>query len=154
VAAAEILRRSLTKRGWMSEDTHRDLFAISRLTPGTNLLAYCTAVGWRLHGVSGAVVALVASSVPSAAMCVLAYVAYEQLTASPLLSSLVLVGMTVAILLLGSSAWHLATPVLAEQTPRRAAVLVSLAVIATLVGVSPMVVLLTCGAVGGAWPRR
>jgi chromate transporter len=34
------------------------------LTPGTNLLAFCTGIGWLLRGLSGALIALLAASVP------------------------------------------------------------------------------------------
>jgi chromate transporter len=147
---AEVLRRSLTKRGWITNDTHRDLFAVSRLTPGTNLLAYCTAIGWHVRGIDGAIVALVASSVPSALACVLAYLAFERLNASPIFSNVVLLGMTAAALLLGSSAWHLAKPAL-NQRPRTRAFL---AAGMTSAGISPALVLLACGIGGAAWTRQ
>ena len=34
------------KRRWISELQFDVAFALSRLTPGTNLLAFCTAAGW------------------------------------------------------------------------------------------------------------
>ncbi len=33
-------------------------FALGRLTPGTNLLAFSTGVGWLLRGMAGAVASL------------------------------------------------------------------------------------------------
>jgi hypothetical protein len=35
-------------------------YALSRLTPGTNLLAFCTAVGWLILRLPGALLALAA----------------------------------------------------------------------------------------------
>jgi chromate transporter len=57
-------RELLDKRRWLSLDDFTLCFALARLTPGTNLLAFCTGVAWLLRGMSGAVVALLASSIP------------------------------------------------------------------------------------------
>jgi chromate transporter len=56
----------LQKRQWLNDDRFTLCYALGRLTPGTNLLAFCTGVGWLLHGLSGAIVALLASSIPCA----------------------------------------------------------------------------------------
>lgn len=128
------------------------MFAVSRLTPGTNLLAYCTAVGLTTRGPAGALMALIAASVPSSVMCVIATIVYERLAASPALSMLVLIGMTVAVLLLCSSAWHLAKPLLLDATTRKRAVVIAVVAAAmTLAGLSPIVVLLGAGALGAMW---
>ena len=149
---AEAIRRSFARRGWMTDDEHRRLFAVSRLTPGTNLLAYCTAVGLTTRGPGGAFTSLIAASVPSSVMCVIATLIYERLAASPTLSLVVLIGMTMAVLLLCSSAWHLAKPLLLNAATRQRAVVITLVAAAmTLAGISPIVVLLGAAALGAAW---
>src|SRR4051812_47757529 len=65
IAAMELLRRTFAARGWMDLPTHSLVVAVSRLTPGTNILAYCTAAGWRLRGWRGSATGLAAASVPS-----------------------------------------------------------------------------------------
>lgn len=109
-ATSEVLRRSLTKRGWITDDEHRHLYAISRLTPDTNLLAYCPGVGSTTRGTAGALVALLASSLPATIVSLGARGAYEFLEDSPLFSGVVLIAMSIAVALLASSAWHLARP--------------------------------------------
>jgi chromate transport protein ChrA len=52
------------KRHWVSEEQFALSFALGRLTPGTNVLAFCVGIGWMLRRWSGAVVALLASSIP------------------------------------------------------------------------------------------
>jgi chromate transporter len=54
----------VSKRRWVSEEQFALSFSLGRLTPGTNLLAFCTGIGWMLRSWSGAVVALLAASVP------------------------------------------------------------------------------------------
>src|SRR5262245_32476101 len=68
LASMELLRRSLGSRGWLTDEGHALFVAISRLTPGTNILAYCVALGWQLAEWPGALAALAAASVPSAVL--------------------------------------------------------------------------------------
>lgn len=61
-------REIVERRKWLPEERFQLSFAISRLTPGTNLLAFEACIGYLLRRIPGAVVALVAGSVPCAAM--------------------------------------------------------------------------------------
>ncbi len=54
------------RRRWLDEHPFQFSYALSRLTPGTNLLAFDAAIGWLLRGWRGAFVALIAGSVPAA----------------------------------------------------------------------------------------
>jgi chromate transporter len=151
-ATIEVLRRSLTRRGWMTDADHQSLFAASRVTPGTNLLAYCTAAGWRVRRGSGAVVALLAASVPCAIMAVIAIALYDRLEASPTFAIVVTLGMTVALILLGLGAWQLGRPQLTRAKAARSIVIVVLAVALGAVGVTPIWVLLIAAVIGALWP--
>src|ERR1700676_3996629 len=61
---AVLHREILDKRRWVSPENFALCFALARLTPGTNLLAFCTGIGWLLRGMSGAVIALLTASIP------------------------------------------------------------------------------------------
>ena len=74
---AELERELIERRQWVSHDQSRLSYALSRITPGTNLLAYCTAVGWFLRGVSGAITTLLAASVPCSVLAVFVTALYE-----------------------------------------------------------------------------
>jgi chromate transporter len=63
---ATMHRELVVKRKWLTEDQFTLSFALGRVTPGTNLLAFCTGFGWIIRGLAGAVVALLASSIPCA----------------------------------------------------------------------------------------
>ncbi len=69
---AVLHREVLEKRRWLTSDQFALSFALARLTPGTNLLAFATGVGWLLRSFPGAVVALLAGSIPCALMVVIA----------------------------------------------------------------------------------
>jgi chromate transporter len=62
--AATMHRELVEKRHWLTEEQFTLSFALGRITSGTNLLAFCTGFGWALRGLSGAIVALLASSIP------------------------------------------------------------------------------------------
>ena len=68
---AVLHREMVSKRKWISEEMFALCYALSRVTPGTNLLAFETGVGWIVRGWAGAIVSLVAGSVPCFAMAVL-----------------------------------------------------------------------------------
>lgn len=59
-------RELVENRRWLSQDKFDLAFALSRVTPGTNVLAFCAAVGSQLRGWIGAIAAVLAISVPSA----------------------------------------------------------------------------------------
>jgi chromate transporter len=69
---AVLHRKLLDKRRWISNDNFSLCFALARLTPGTNLLAFCTGVGWLLRSTLGAMTALLAASIPCTIIVALA----------------------------------------------------------------------------------
>jgi chromate transporter len=71
-------RELLERRRWIDSETFALCFALSRITPGTNLLAFCTGVGWTLRRAPGAWTALLASSIPCALIVILATAVFSQ----------------------------------------------------------------------------
>lgn len=76
----------VSKRSWISEDDFGLCYALSRVTPGTNLLAFETGVGWIVRGWLGAIISLVAGSLPCSAMAVLVTFAYESFSQNVLVA--------------------------------------------------------------------
>jgi chromate transporter len=62
--SAVIHGQVVTRRHWVNDQQFTLCFALGRLTPGTNVLAFCTGIGWVLRGLPGALVALLAASIP------------------------------------------------------------------------------------------
>jgi len=153
-ATIEVLRRAFTRRGWMTAADHQQLFAASRVTPGTNLLAYCTAAGWQARGFSGAIVALLAASLPCTAIATVAMMLYDRLETSPTFAIVVTAGMTVALTLLAFGAWCLAKPHLTRRNATHAVAVVTLALVLAVLRVSPIWILLAAAALGALWPSR
>lgn len=63
-------QRELVRRGWLSPEQFGLSYALARLTPGTNMLAFCAAAGWYALGVAGSVAGVVAATVPSSVLVV------------------------------------------------------------------------------------
>ncbi|MCL6505869.1 MAG: chromate transporter [Bryobacteraceae bacterium] len=64
-------RELVVRNGWLHPQQYTLAFALARITPGTNLLAFCAGVGWQLLGWRGALAMVLAPTVPSAALAVL-----------------------------------------------------------------------------------
>lgn len=152
VATIEVLRRGLVRRGWLADSDHQQLFAAARVTPGTNLLAYCTAAGWHVRRTLGAIVALLAASVPCTAIAVAVTILYDRLEASPTFTIVVTLGMTVALTMVAAGAWQLARPQLNRAMAVRSAVILGLVAICFSAGVSPIWTLVAAATVGVLWP--
>lgn len=70
-------RELVEQRRWLSSEKFDLAFALSRVTPGTNLLAFCAAIGAQLMGFTGAMAAVLAVTVPSAILAVLFIYGFE-----------------------------------------------------------------------------
>jgi chromate transporter len=70
VTMAMLGRELVDSRRWITSEDYALAFALARVTPGTNVIAFCAAAGWLVSGVAGAIAAVFASSAPSAAIAV------------------------------------------------------------------------------------
>ncbi len=60
-----LMRRSYTERlGWLSEDEMLDVAAISQTAPGASAVNAAVLTGYKLHGMSGAAVAVIGTLIP------------------------------------------------------------------------------------------
>src|SRR5262245_34263123 len=85
IATMTWLRDGLIATGSVTAGEFDRAFAVSRLTPGTNLLAFHTAIGYYVGRWRGALSCLtVATVLPSALIAVLSFL-YLEYAASPLL---------------------------------------------------------------------
>ena len=148
----ELMRRSFGARGWMSGATHALIIAVSRLTPGTNVLAYCTAIGWRLRGWRGAAVALAAASVPSSIIIFALSAALVRLVRYPAVQAGLALGMLVACALVFSAAWHLLLPYLRGHARLRVLATIAAALALFASGMTPVRILLLAAAAGFVLP--
>ena len=154
MASIELIRRSFEKRGWLDEAQHALLVAVSRFTPGTNLLAYCVGLGWLVHRGAGAALALAGASIPGAIAVTVFSAVVARLVDWPMIRAGLAAATLVAAALVLSSAWALMRPYLFGS---RRIWAVSFAVAAAALfasGISPIRVLLIAAVFGALSPPR
>ena len=152
-ATIAVLRGQLVDRHAWLDATGFDLgYALSRLTPGTNLLAFCTAAGWTVRRWPGALIALLAASLPCSILTVLVTAFYGELQASALFAAALRGALAAAVAIMLSTAWVFAEPH-ARAVPRKALAIAPAAAARSLgLHLSPVEILLLAALAGAAWP--
>jgi chromate transport protein ChrA len=151
LASMELLRRTFIANGSIDDAGNAGLVAVSRLTPGTNILAYAVGLGWMLQRWAGALVSVVAASLPaSVAICVLT-VALVQIQDYPVVRILLAIGVLVATLLVFASAGSLLRPYVRRSARLRSAIVAAFATALLLADVTPVRILLLSAVLGAAF---
>lgn len=139
------------KHGWLPRPRFRLAYALSRLTPGTNVFAFCTALGWQMRGFAGALIALAGASLPCSAVTVAITILLEWWRDDPRAAVAIQVAAAVAIGLVAASCWPLLRPHLRGSSWVRTAALLAGAIALQVLDVPPLRVLLAAGVVGALW---
>ncbi len=146
----ELLRRTFTANGSLDDAGNAGLVAVSRLTPGTNVLAYCVALGWSLQRWAGALAALVAASLPASLVVCALTVALVRLQEYPVVRMLLAIGVLVATVLVLSSAASLLRPYVRRSALLRASIVALVATAMLIADVTPVRILLLSAVLGAA----
>lgn len=151
-AAAASLRHDLVKDDRLEAHDVDAAYAVSRVTPGTNLLALYAVLGHRLGGWPLAVQAVAIGALVPAVIAVLIAFLYTEYS-SPLVTALMNGARAGGVAVFLGAAVRLAKP----QLNANARIGTMFAVVAFLAAwylpVSPFVVLLLAGASGALWLR-
>lgn len=139
------------ERRWLGLAPFRLAFALSRLTPGTNMFAFCTGLGWQLRGSAGAVVALIGSSAPCSIVTIVITILLEAWQNHPTAAWVIRVAAALSIGLITASCWPLIRPHMRWNSWVRTMVLLAGALLLQLADVPPIRVLLAAAIVGSLW---
>jgi len=144
-ALPEMHRVAVDVQHWLTDKQFADVFAISQLSPGPNVLIV-TLIGYTVAGVTGALVATLAMCLPTALM---AYGVSRILTKSshsrwPAIIQSALVPLSIG--LMGASGYILARA--SDHTWVAAAVTIGAAVLAATTKLNPFWMLLAGGCLG------
>jgi chromate transporter len=103
-------RELVDTRRWISAEKFDLAFALARVTPGTNLIAFCAAIGALICGTAGAVAAVVALTAPSSALAVLIMQGFETFQGNRI--AMAAIGGTVAAVagMMWATIWVLLRP--------------------------------------------
>ena len=107
-----LLQRELIARQWITREDFALAYSLARVTPGTNVLAFCAATAGRVLGLAGALAAVLAVTAPSAILAVLLTRGFETWRTHPL--AMAAIGGTVAAVsgMMWASVWSLIKPYL------------------------------------------
>ena len=144
-----------TKRAWISRDQFHLCYGLSRATPGTNLLAFCTAVGWLARGWVGAFIALLAASLPCSLLAIAVTAAFEIWTRNAWVKVALHGALAAAIGIIFYTCWHLTRSNLRKSNWARVAlVFIAAVVLQSIFAIPPIRVLLVAAVIGAIWPIK
>jgi chromate transporter len=110
-ATAAILKRALVeKRRWLTEDQFTLCFALGRITPGTNLLAFCTGCGWLLRGMPGALISLLAASIPCSIFVIVLSALFNHWRDNHFAQEAIHGAIAAAVAITAKTSWTIAKP--------------------------------------------
>jgi chromate transporter len=140
----------LEKRHWLDNDRFILCYALGRLTPGTNVLAFCTGVGWLLRGSSGAIVALLASSVPCAILATMLTAVFSHWRENALAQAAIHGAVAAAVAITVKTCWTIAKPHYKGAARLRVMLIGAAAFLLHIIGGLPAIQVLLLAAVIGA----
>lgn len=146
-----LLQHELIHREWITREDFALAYSLARITPGTNVLAFCAATGARVLGFRGALLAVLAVTGPSAILAILLTRGFEAWRTNPW--AMAAIGGTVAAVsgMMWASVWLLIRP----YVGLRAAVISAGAFIASWIfHVTPVPVILAAALVGYVWVEK
>lgn len=142
------------KRRWVSEEQFALSFALGRLTPGTNVLAFCVGIGWILRRWAGAIITLLAASIPCTIFVVIITVLFARWQENAFAQAAIKGAIAAAVAVTVKTVWTIAHPHF-KPGNRFRVVLIGAAAFAlhALAGISPIDVLLFAVVVGFFLPE-
>jgi chromate transporter len=147
-----ILQREFYRRGWLSPEKFAIAFGLARLTPGTNVLAFCAAAGWYILGFGGALAAVLAITIPASVLVVWLTRAYDLTAHSRLALSIANALLAAAVgTMIGAALLLVRT----QCTPRRwlkpVAISIGAFLLAFLAKLTPLQIIGIAAAIGFFW---
>jgi chromate transporter len=148
-------REIVDHRQWLERRWTHLVFALSRLTPGTNLLAFCTGVGWLTRGWIGGLVALAAASLPGSVAAVLLTMFYRSWEGHEFARRALEGALASAVAIVLATCWTLIRPYWQSHHRVFAAVVFAGAfTLGTVQSLSPLWAIGGGALVGALWPER
>ena len=142
----------VANHGWVAPERYGLIYALCRITPGTNMLACSAGLGYELLGWLGALVAVAAVTVPSGAVVVLLTAGYQSWKANPLAMAAIGGTLAAAVGMMAAAAWQLLRPHLAGRGKVRALAVFGGSVLLSLrFELSPILLLGLAALVGFFW---
>ncbi len=148
-------RELVERRRAITSQQYGVLYGLARITPGTNMLAFCAGAGWTLSGWAGALIAVTAVTLPSAIIAVLLLTCFETLAKNIVAASAISAMISAAVGLMFAASFLLIRPHLRIRSRwfRTAFLALGSFVLVWKQIVSPIQVLALAAMVGFVWPE-
>lgn len=151
---AALQAETVMARGWLSREQYALVYGLARVTPGTNILAFCAGSAWRMLGWPGAIGGVLAVSLPSSLVVVWFTHAYQSLRSNALAMAAVDGTLAAAAGMMAAGAWQLLRPHLTKRRWLRTTLLYGASLALTLgFSVPPVPLLGAAFALGLAWEK-
>jgi chromate transporter len=149
---ATFQRELVHRRRWLSVERFGLAQSLAKITPGTGILAFCAAAGWMLARGAGALAAVLAVSVPSAAIAVALTWGFTSLEGSAPARGALGAVLASAVGMMWAAGWLLVGAELRPATALRTAGLVVGAFLALAWwSFPPLQILAAAALVGACW---
>ena len=150
---AALQRELVDRRRWLTPEQYAVTYSLARITPGTNLLAFCAGAAWHILGWRGALLAVLAVTLPSAALVVWLTHGYELLKGNALAMGAIGGIIASAVGMMAAGAWQLLRPHLRRGSWVRAVVIAAAAAAVSTAGLASPIVVLGLAALAGIFWR-
>jgi chromate transporter len=152
VITATLQRDLVHTRRWLTPDQFGLAQSLARVAPGTGILAFCAATAWMLARWRGAVLAVLAASIPSAVIVVALTWGFTAASGSAVGRRTLGAVLASAIGMMWAAAWLIVRPQLGRATwPRTAVLAVGAFVALAHWSISPITLLALAALVGALW---
>jgi chromate transporter len=150
--AAALQREVVEKRGWLDEVAFALCYSLSRITPGTNLFAFCTAAGWLLRSWRGALVTVLAASIPACAIVWGVTAGFDEISSNRWVQVGIEGALASSVGILLASFWLLVRPYLDRRNWHRSVVIVGTSIFLSLyLRMAPIPILALAAIAGVFW---
>jgi chromate transporter len=153
VTMAVLKRELVDERHWITDEDYTLSFALARVTPGTNILAFCAGVGSFMRGVPGAIAAVLAGTVPSALIALLLMVAFDSWQHNAVVAAALAAALAAACGMLWSVVITIVRPSLGGRvrTIRSILIVVAAFVASWIYGWTPIPIITATAVIGYFW---
>jgi chromate transporter len=149
-----ILQREFYQREWLSPEKFAIAFGLARLTPGTNVLAFCAAAGWYIRGLPGALAAVLAITIPASVLVVWLTRAYDLTTRYPLALSIANALVAAAVgTMVGAAVLLVRSQLKRSRWIRPIVISTGAFLLAYVIKLSPLQVIGVAAVAGFFWPE-
>lgn len=109
---AAIHTELVASRKWLSQEQYAISYALARITPGTNVLAFCAGSAWKIRGWPGAIAAVLAASIPAGIVVIFLTAGYGALQSSASARAAIAGMLAASVGMMGTAACNLLGPYL------------------------------------------